>query len=457
MIFKNKAPEATAIKPPNTKKKKWGVKRVALLCCLSLLLIIVAAGGTFAAKTYLALKKVVVEKKDFTAEGLKGDLDLTKLGVEGSGRVNVLLLGVGDEGHAGELLSDTMIFASIDPKSREVVMVSLPRDLYVKIPGYWWSKINAAHAFAEQDKTGSGPEVAKATVSEVLGQPIHYFVRVDFTGLKKAVDALGGVDIYNKESLSDYDYPCERNEGLACGFNLKAGFYHMDGALALKYARCRKGTCGDDFGRAARQQSVVVAMRDQALKAGNILNPTKVSELIDIVGGHLKTDMSTDEIRKFIEVGRRIDSNQLRSKVLDGENEGLVRTSYVGDASVVVPVAGVGNYAAIRAFVAKYLLDGYIVAEQAKVEIQAAGAGPAKVYEFQNRLRSLGYNVVAVRYDSAGDSKTSITKFNDQKPYTIKYLENRLNTTATSDNKQKSQSSDIIIMLGNDYEPKDGN
>lgn len=457
MFFKNKAPEATETRPLNTKKKRWGVKRVALLCCLSLLLIIVAAGGTFAVKTYLALKKVVVEKKDFTAEGLKGDLDLSKLGVEGSGRVNVLLLGVGDEGHAGELLSDTMIFASVDPKSKEVMMVSLPRDLYVKIPAYWWSKINSAHAFAEQDKAGSGPEVAKATVSDVLGQPIHYFVRVDFTGLKKAVDALGGVDIYNQENLSDYDYPCERNEGLSCGFNLKSGFYRMDGALALKYARCRKGTCGDDFGRATRQQSVVVAMRDQALKSGNVLNPTKIFELIDIVGGHLKTDMSADEVKRFIEIGRRIDSNQLKSKVLDGENEGLVKTSFVGNASVVVPVAGVGNYAAIRAFVAQYMLDGYIVAEQAKLEIQAAGAGPAKVYEFQNRLRSLGYNVVAVRYDSVGNGKTSIIKLNDQKPYTIKYLENRLGAVATTESKQKPQSSDIIIMLGNDYEAKDNN
>lgn len=441
----------------NTKKSRRLRKRF-IKFGIFLLLILLFAGGFFVFKSYLSLKKIVKDKSEISAVGLKGDLDLNNLKGEGEGRVNVLLLGVGDQGHAGELLTDTMIVASLDPKTKDVVLISLPRDLYVKIPGYWWSKINSAHAFAEQDKEGSGPEVAKAVVSDVIGQPINYFVRVDFTGLKKGVDTLSGIDLYNQTDLYDPDYPCERNEGWSCGFKLKAGYYHMDGSTALKYARCRKGNCGDDFGRSARQQSVAVAMRDQALKLGNILNPAKVSELISNVGDHLKTDLSIEEVKKFVELSKKIDSNKIKNKVIDGQNENLVKTSNVGEASVVVPVAGVGNYKAIRAFVASYLLDGYVQSEQASVEIQSSGAKPGAIYALSSRLKSLGYNVAKTSTSPGLSAQTRlIDNSGSSKPYTIKYLEKRLGVNSSKENKQNGQSSDIIIILGNDYEPKDSN
>lgn len=459
MVFKKKTQATTGMgEDVNKKKPRSAKKRAALGIIIGVLLFLLIGGGVFAARAYLSFKKVVKDKKEISAAGLKGDLDLSNLKAEGEGRVNILLLGVGDQGHAGESLTDTMIFASIDPKTRDVVMVSLPRDLYVKIPGYWWSKINGAHAFAEQDKPGTGPEVAKAVVSDVLGQPIHYFVRVDFSGLRQGVDALSGIDIYNENDLSDPDYPCDKNESWSCGFKLKAGYYHMDGNLALKYARCRKGNCGDDFGRAARQQAVTVAMRDQALKLGNILNPIKVSELISIVGNHLKTDLSADEIKRLIELSKKINSNTIKNKVVDGENEGLVKTGNIGGASVVIPLAGVGNYRDIRAFVASYLLDGYVVSEGAKVEIKSTGAKPGAVIALASRLRSLGYTLDKVSLEASPSQPTKLVDSSGNKfPYTLQYLENRLKVASSSETKQKGQSSDIIIMLGDDYEPKNSN
>ena len=455
----NQNKTSNKLKNPLPKKKnKPSKKRWVLAIVAVVAFFVLAAGGLFVFKTYQSLKKVVSSKSEITAAGLKGDLDLASLKGEGEGRVNVLLLGKGDQGHAGEGLTDTMMVASIDPKTKDVVMISLPRDLYVKIPGYWWSKINAAHAFAEQDKQGSGPEVAKAVVSDVIGQPIHYFIRVDFTGLKQGVDTLSGIDIYNQSDLNDPDYPCDKNESWSCGFKLKAGFYHMDGTTALKYARCRKGNCGDDFGRASRQQSVAVAMRDQALKLGNILNPAKVSDLISNIGDHLKTDLSVEEIKRLVEIAKKVDSNKIKNKVIDGQNEGLVKTSNVGEASVVVPYAGVGNYKAIRAFVASYLLDGYVQSEAARVEIQSSGAKPGAVYALSTRLKSLGYDVVKTSYESNAQQATrAIDYTSGAKPYTAKYLEKRLGASISQENRQNGQSSDIIIILGNDYEPKDSN
>ena len=439
----------------NIKKKK---RHLALKIFLVVVALFVVAGGAFAANVYINLNKVVSTKKTITADGLKGEIDLSALKGEGDGRVNILLLGTGDDGHAGENLTDTMIVASLDPKTNDVVMIGIPRDLYVRVPGYGWNKINAAHALAEQNKPGSGPELIKQTISEIINQPIHYFTRVDFTGLKVAVDKIGGINVYNSDDLNDPEYPCDKNSNFSCGFKLKSGYYKMDGALALKYARCRKGTCGDDYGRAKRQQGVVVGMRDQALQIGNILNPAKVSELISVVGDHLKTDLSVEELKRLVDVSRKIDSNSIVNKVLENENEGLVKNSFVGDASVVVPSAGVGNYKAIQAYVKSLLIDGYLKSESAKVSITNSNAPASEVYAVSGVLKSLGYNVITTSsLKTSGDGKTVIKDYtNGKKPYTLKYLENRFNVK--SEKADSSQSgAEIEIVLGANYEFKDNN
>lgn len=440
----------------NKKRKggfKFGLKIISII-----LLLLVISGGAFAAKMYFSLKKVVKDKTEISADGLKGDLDLSSLKGEGDGRVNILLLGTGDAGHAGEGLTDTILVASLDPKTNDLVMLGIPRDLYVKIPGYGWDKINAANALAEQSKPGSGLEVIKQTVSNVIDQPIHYAARVDFSGLRLAVDKLGGIRVYNSTDLNDPEYPCDKNEDLSCGFKLKEGLYKMDGAMALKFVRCRKGTCGDDYGRAHRQQSVLIGMRDQALQLGNILNPAKVSDLVSIVGDHLKTDISIEEMKRLIAIGKKINSNNIVNKVLENENDALVKNSNVGDADVVIPAAGTGNYKAIQSYVRSLFIDGYIKSEAATVEIINTNAKPANVYALSIILKSLGYNVIKTSASqTGGDGKTTIIDYsNGGKPYTLRYLENRLKVSSQKAEKPKN-SSDIVINLGADYEPQNNN
>src|SRR5207244_10638311 len=117
----------------------------------------------------------------------KAVLDPTQLKGEGNGRVNILLLGVGGAGHDGPNLSDTIMVVSIDPKTKDVAMLSIPRDLYVKIPGHGYGKINAANVYG-------GPTLAARTVANVIGVPIHYYAVIDFSGFKQAVDSVGGGD-----------------------------------------------------------------------------------------------------------------------------------------------------------------------------------------------------------------------------------------------------------------------
>ncbi|MEI6716466.1 MAG: LCP family protein [Candidatus Saccharibacteria bacterium] len=457
-VSKNSSGSLTPETSSNMKKDKSKNRHIIIKSLAAFFIVLIVVAGFFGYRTYKTLNKVIVKNSGPTAEGLKTEnVAVEKLKGEGDGRVNILLLGVGDPGHAGEELSDTMIVASYDPKTKDVAMLSIPRDLYVKIPNNGYNKINSAHAFGEQYKEGSGPDLAKKTVSEVLGIPIHYYIRTDFTALKQAVDTVGGVDIDVLSTLIDPDYPCEKNEGKVCGFSILAGPQHFNGSSALKYARCRKGNCGDDYGRAKRQQDVLVALRQKATKLNILANPAKVVEILDIVGKNVRTDLQVWEIERLTQVARETDPSKITSKVLDIDTTGLVKNSQIGAASVVVPVAGIGNYSAIQAFVRSIFVDGYIKQEAATIQVENGTAQINKAQLVSELLKSYNYNVIsAVPADATTYKKTQIIDSSKgSKPYTIQYLEKRFGVKATpaaqDSAEQKSAVADVRIIVGTDY------
>lgn len=434
---------------------------------VALLAILLIVGGVFGFKLFMASRNVLSGLADL-APALD---DLGKLKGEGDGRVNIVLLGVGGGDHAGGTLSDTIMVASLDVKTKDVAIVSVPRDLYVKIPGYGSDKINAAHAYGEKYKyEGGGGALAKETLEENLGVPIHYYARINFNGFKKAIDVVGGIDITNKTTLYDPEYPCDNNQYRSCGYTLKPGQYHLNGLQALKYARCRKGTCGDDYGRAARQQEVLVALRKKAMSLGTLSNPTKIAGLIDVVGGNFKTDLSFSEIKKLVSIGKDIDTNKIISKVLtNNPNDGstpLVQNGSIGGASVVIPTAGVGNFTAIKAFMRSLFVDNYIKTENARVEIQNGTTRAGLAATTSALLKGYAYNIIGITTaDKTTYAKTVIYDYTDgKKPSTIKYLQNRFKTKAikaaapaakTNPDGTTSAVPEIRIILGSDYVAED--
>lgn len=439
-------------KYPN-KKRRF---KIWLAAILAVLIVLITTGGVWAYTTYKKLGKVIQKNNNVAAEGLKTDnIAPEKLKGEGDGRVNVLLLGVGDAGHEGEQLSDTMIVASYDPKSQDVAMLSIPRDLYVKIDGNGYSKINAAHAFGEQEREGSGPELAKKTVSQVLGIPIHYYVRADFTALKQAVDLVGGINVKVENDLIDSEYPCSKNEGQVCGFSLRAGEQHLNGSAALKYARCRKGDCGDDYGRAKRQQDVLVALRQKSLSLNLLTNPSKISEMISIVSNNIRTDLQPWEIQRLAEVAKNIDPQKITTKVLDNQTNNLVINDTIGNESVVVPADGIGNYYDIQAFVRTIFVDGYIKQEAATISLQNGTGDESQTQLAAKLLKSYNYNVVESISLASTVKKTQIIDYsNGSKPYTLQYLQKRLGVNsqaATTEQQSQPHTSDIVVILGVDY------
>jgi LCP family protein required for cell wall assembly len=432
------------------KPRRFKLGRKVILSLLGLVLIV---GGYIGFKA-LAATHNIISKSHGSAPGLSDNITLTQLKGEGAGRVNILLLGIGGAGHDGPNLSDTIIVMSIDPKTKDVAMLSIPRDLYVKIPGYGTGKINGANS-------DGGPLLAEKVISNIIGVPIHYYLQIDFSGFKQAVDAVGGVDVTVQKTLSDYLYPCDDtgpNKFKYCPIYFKAGLHHFNGTQALEFARSRETT--SDFDRAARQQLVIVALRQKALEASTLTNPIKLGALIDAIGNHVKTDMQLSDMKKLALIAKDIDSTKIVQKVLSTGPDGLLVESGpfvpTGAGYIEVPAAGTFNYTDIQDLVKGIFADHYITDEAAKLEVQNGSGTPGIAGTVVKSLLAAHYNVAQPLNAPDHYTKTVIYDYTiGKKPYTINYLEQRFGVKAqkatppvTADG---SIPPEIRIIIGSDY------
>ncbi|TCT19889.1 LytR family transcriptional attenuator [Melghiribacillus thermohalophilus] len=190
--------------------------------------------------------------------------------------INVLLLGVDErEGDRGR--SDTMVFLSLNPDTNKMLMFNIPRDTYVNIPGRGMDKINHAYAFG-------GSELSVQTVEDFLDTTVHFYGKVNMEGLIEGVDAIGGVTVYNDMAFSHggYDFP--------------EGEITLSGEEALIYSRMRKQDPRGDLGRNTRQQQIIDAMIDEAVSFESF---TRVTEMLDVIGSNVETNVQIDEMRKI--------------------------------------------------------------------------------------------------------------------------------------------------------------
>ena len=222
-------------------------------------------------------------------------------------RINILLIGIGGAGHDGGNLADTIMLASIKPSTKQVALISIPRDLSMPIADGSWRKVNSIHATAEAKEENSGGEEMMAVLSANLATPIHYFIRVDFQGFIKIIDELGGVDVNVENTLNDYSYPImgeEDNPDYYARYEhlyIEKGRQHMNGSLALKYARSRHagGIEGSDFARARRQQLIMSAVKEKLLSRNNLLKPLMLSRIISELNKNIKTNLDIWELLKL--------------------------------------------------------------------------------------------------------------------------------------------------------------
>ncbi|MDI6778328.1 MAG: LCP family protein [Patescibacteria group bacterium] len=326
-------------------KKRW-FKILAVI-----LLLLIATGGWAMYKAGTTLSKISTKDGFFKSlwKSIPG-VGPDQLQGEEEGQVNVLLLGMrGNNMPGGGLLADTIMVVMARPKENKLALLSVPRDLWVKHPdSSTQSKINSIHALYEEKGEGKGMDAMKQVIGEITGIPIHYAVRIDFIGFKELVDTVGGVDVYLDKPFSE---PKQFEGENALDFSLPAGKNHIDGQKALFFVRARYAS--SDFERARRQQQVLLALKDKMLSLGTLTDFGKVNNILNVLGEDVRTDMDISEMKKFFELANKSQNLQIKQKVLDTSEEGLLNSTKAdtpeGKTYVLLPARG--NYDKIRELV----------------------------------------------------------------------------------------------------------
>lgn len=458
--------------------RNW--RKLAMGSTALVLVLVLGTGGLLFAQGYNKAHRV------FRGTGATAELasaKVQKLKGEDSGRVNFLLLGNGGLGHDAPDLTDTMIVASIDTVHHTAIMLSVPRDLWVQVPGSGTTKINAAYEIGKYNEAGkidntnnntkavfAGFSTADKVVKNVLGIDINYNLLVNFTSFKQAVDAVGGVTVDVPEQLYDPTMAWENrgNPVLAA-----AGTQAMDGTKALMYVRSRETS--SDFARGQRQRSVILALKSKVLTAGTLSNPLKVSGLINAFGDNLVTDMSLAEGMRTYDIGKGIANSKIQTVDLVTPPNNLVTTSRVQNVSIDVPRTGMFDYAAIQKYV-QQLLNPPTTSATASATTTAGTTAASNVPETAvisvlngsakaglagvkaAALRAAGYSVGVVgNAPTQGYAKTVVVDLsNGANPKTRKYLETTYGVTAVAaspDSSIQAGTANFIVILGSEQTP----
>ena len=348
---------------PPKHRKPW--KKIAIWTVSIILAIALIAGG------WVAWKVLRNELKIFGWGGITSLFNQEKLKGEDTGRVNLLLAGnsADDANHGGANLTDSIMVVSIDVKNNKAFMLSIPRDLYVDIPGNGYAKINEAYQDGESDhfsETGyasGGMGLLEKTVSEHLGIPIHYYALVDYAAVRQAVNAVGGVDvtISSSDPRGLYDPSPDLNNNYLPLVKLPNGVDHLNGVQALGLSRARGDHYGaygygtGDFTRTTNQRAILLALKNKAVSSGTLANPIKLGDLFDSFGNNVKTDMTLGNAKRLYELSKNVPDSAVSSVGLNDVNGKSLLTSYTNrfGQSTLIPRLGVDDFSEIQAYVQK--------------------------------------------------------------------------------------------------------
>jgi LCP family protein required for cell wall assembly len=360
--------------------------------------------------------------------------------------LTILLIG-GDGNYALDMNTDTLIVAVVDRSTKQVSLLSIPRDLWVHIPTYGWGRINIAHRIGARSKypEGRGPGLLMRTVEENLGIHIDHWVRIGYEGFARAVDELGGVELVVACRVNlRYQPPGSADEQEMI---LPPGIHQMDGDTALRYARTRRGDT--DFERAQRQQQFLKAVWYQFKSPETLL---KIPGLWTAMKGAFATDLKLGDILALAPVALDLEPQRVRSLAIGrGQVEGW--TTPAG-ARVLLPIPERIEEMVARLY-APPSANEATANKAARIEVQN-GTGRAQLASIAaDQLRWEGFNIVNTGpADRADYQSTQIIVFNDQ-PGAVESLARLLQVKQASVIRQPDpgQPADVRVILGNDYDP----
>ena len=364
--------------------------------------------------------------------------------------VNVLLIGTDYRATDTTFRTDTLIVASINKTAGTVSLLSIPRDLFVYVPMWGMARINRAYGAGETNGyPGGGPALLEQTILYNLGIPIHYYALVNFDGFRQIVDTLGGVDVPVTCQLTEYKLldPTldEREPANYALYTQPIGLAHMDGALALWYARARP--VGGDFFRGYRQRQVLRAMYHQAQSAGVLPQiPALYADFQDVV----TTDMGLWDIMQFVPLATHMDDAAIRSLNI-GPNQTTGWTTPSGE-SVLLPKPD-----ALRALVTDFLADpatNRLVRDLTWVRIVNAAPGVIDPRLAAETLRGDGFGVTYGEDEVTPQTQTILIDHStSSKGSPVKRLQALLHLTDAQVLPDPNAASPVQfeVVLGTDY------
>jgi len=398
----------------------------------------------------------IPDTQEYT-QPLQSEADLQADTWDGKSRVTLLVMGLDyRDWEAGETpRTDTMMLLTLDPLSNTAGMLSIPRDLWVNIPGYDYGKINTAYYLGEIYKLpGGGPGLAVQTVEGLLGVPINYYAQVDFAAFAKFIDELGGLDLNVKDEIIV--------DPLGPGNTVKLypGVQTLDGATALAYARARY-TEGGDFDRAQRQQDIIMAIREQVLSL-NML-PTLVAKapaLYNDISAGIRTNLTLQQVLQLALLAVKVPIENIKQGVIGPPEQVILGTSPDG-LSIDIPV-----HDKIRLLRDEIFTTGGPVSpqtvnqdplalaqnEQARILIQNGTQDSTIVTRTSDYLRSQGLNVIGEQNADQLYQNTSLVVVTG-KPYAIRYLADLMGV-GTSDIYNRfdpNAGADVILIIGTNW------
>ncbi len=396
-------------------------------------------------------------------------------------QVSILLLGTDERSDDREPpRTDTIMLLTLDLENRTAGMISLPRDLWVPIPGYdITTKINTAYAIGEKrGYPGGGPQLAKDTVSSFVGRPIESYLRVNFNGFVRFVDLIGGIDLFVPQTIHDEQYPTA-DYGIET-FHLDAGPQHLDGAVALQYVRTRN--TDSDYGRATRQQQVIQAVLDKVLQADMI--PTliaKLPELSATMRDSFRTDMSLAAAVSVAQYVRQNSFREVRRLVLDdryGEesysDDGAwilipdrsrirpaLATFFEATPASVDEQVSVATGDQLFSTIASQAADlnpaqGHLVSEQAtaRVEVLNGTGYPGVAARIRDLLQEKGWHVVSIGDADRSDYRRTLIVNYNADPLLVSRVGSELELQSvlpTLNGLILSNTVDLRIIAGQDF------
>jgi LCP family protein required for cell wall assembly len=377
---------------------------------------------------------------------------------DGASQVNILLLGLDYrdwEAGSGPSRSDTMILLTLDPLTQSAGMLSIPRDLWVAIPGFKHGKINTAYFLGDAYKLpGGGPALAIKTVEEFLGVPIHYFAQVDFGAFVRFIDEIGGVKIDVPEKIT-VDL---LGSGSKTKKTLQPGVQLLPGEWALAYARARY-TQGGDFDRARRQQQVILGIRNRVLEL-NMLPEliAKAPVLYQELASGVHTNLTLDQMLKLAAMAQQVPEDRIQRGVLD--------TNYVqfgqspDGLSILIPIPDKIHTLRDQIFVSAGNLGPeapgtpveQMQAESARLAVLNGSGVSGLAERTANYLKQQGANVAQT--GDAGQSYAA-TRLVDHtgSPYALKYLAELFKVSPDRIQIQPDFNAgvDVEVILGSDW------